>query len=183
MADSAIVETSRRGLSRLPGGPCPQGHNCGRQRGCFAASPSLCQHLKAGRSCGICSREELAGITVHRQALHHHSRPYSVPSTWSCWVYQSGGAEFPAPLLWLWVHEEPKGQRNVSQEDKAYFKERGKENAPRSRLHLAFVLVVTWRKAESQPPRRLLSSETELGDVNRGEYAPHSGLWVHAGTP
>lgn len=127
--------------------------------------------------------EELAGITVHRQALHHHSRPYSVPSTWSCWVYQSGGAEFPAPLLWLWVHEEPKSKRNVSQEDKAYFKERGKENAPCSRLHLAFVLVVTWRKAESQPPRRLLSSETELGDVNRGEYAPHSGLWVHAGTP
>lgn len=131
----------------------------------------------------ICSREELAGITVHRQALHHHSGLYSVPSTWSCWVYQSGGAKFPAPLLWLWVHEEPKGQRNVSREDKAYFKERGKENAPRSRLHLAFVLVVTWRKAESQPPRRLLSSETELGDVNRGEYAPHSGLWVHAGTP
>lgn len=131
----------------------------------------------------ICSREELAGITVHRQALHHHSGLYSVPSTWSCWVYQSGGAEFPAPLLWLWMHEEPKGQRNVSQEDKAYFKERGKENAPRSRLHLAFVLVVTWRKAESQSPRRLLSSETELGDVNRGEYAPHSGLWVHAGTP
>lgn len=94
LADSAMVGTSRRVLSRLPGGPCPRGHNYRRQRGSSEAAPSLSSTSRRGSSCGVCSRE-LAGTAVRGHALHHHSRLYSVPSTWSCWVYQSGGAEFP----------------------------------------------------------------------------------------